>query len=110
MWAAVSATMDERKQETALLRALGSSRSRLLGSLSIEFSMLGGLAGVMAVAGSEVLLMSIQYWVLDMPLQVHFGLWLWGTLGSMVLIGGLGVLSCRRVITTPPGLILREVG
>jgi len=110
MWAAVSATMDERKQETALLRALGSSRNRLLGSLWIEFSLLGGLAGVMAVCGAEVLLLSIQYWVLDMPLQVHFGLWLWGTLGAMLLIGGLGVISCRRVITTSPGLILREVG
>jgi len=110
MWAAVSATMDERKQETALLRALGSSRSRLLGSLWIEFSLLGGLAGVMAVCGAEVLLLSIQYWVLDMPLQAHLGLWLWGTLGAMLLIGGLGVISCRRVITTSPGLILREVG
>jgi putative ABC transport system permease protein len=109
MWAAVSATMDERKQETALLRALGSSRRRLLGSLWIEFSLLGGLAGVMAVFGAEVLLLSIQHWVLDMPLQVHVGLWLWGTLGAMLLIGGLGVLSCRRVITTSPGRILREV-
>lgn len=110
MWAAVSATMDERKQETALLRALGSSRKRLLGSLWIEFSLLGGLAGIMAVFGAEVLLLSIQYWVLDMPLQAHFGLWFWGTLGAMLLIGTLGVFACRRVITTPPGLILREVG
>tara|TARA_B100000446_G_scaffold125573_2_gene117549 strand:+ start:20693 stop:23179 length:2487 start_codon:yes stop_codon:yes gene_type:complete len=110
MWAAVSATMDERKQETALLRALGSPRKRLLGSLLIEFSLLGGLAGVMAVIGAEVLLLSIQYWVLDMPLQLHVALWVWGTLGAMVLIGALGVFSCRRVVTTPPGLILREVG
>ncbi len=110
MWAAVSATMDERKQETALLRALGSSRKRLLGSLWIEFSLLGGLAGVMAVVGAEVLLLSIQHWVLDMPLQVHFSLWIFGTLGAMLLIGTLGVWACRRVITTPPGLILREVG
>ncbi len=110
MWAAVSATMDERKQETALLRALGSSRKRLLGSLWIEFSLLGGLAGLMAVFGAEVLLLSIQHWVLDMPLQAHFGLWVFGTFGAMLLIGTLGVFACRRVITTPPGLILREVG
>ncbi|MGH1371068.1 MAG: ABC transporter permease [Cellvibrionaceae bacterium] len=110
MWAAVSATMDERKQETALLRALGSSRKRLLGSLWIEFSLLGGLAGVMAVFGAEVLLLSIQHWVLDMPLQAHFGLWVLGTLGAMLMIGTLGVFACRRVITTPPGLILREIG
>lgn len=110
MWAAVSATMDERKQETALLRALGSSRSRLLGSLWIEFSLLGLLSGLMAAVGAQVLLLSIQYWVLDMPLQLQWSIWVWGVFGSSILIGALGVFSCRRVVTTPPGLILRELG
>ena len=110
MWAAVTASMDERMQETALLRALGSSRGRLLGSLWIEFSLLGFLAGVMAVVGTEVLLLSMQKWVLKMPLTLHWDIWLLGIGGSTLVIGGMGVLSCRKVLTTPPGLILREVG
>lgn len=109
MWAAVSASMDERVQETALLRALGSSRNRLLGSLWIEFSLLGLLAGIMAAVGTEVLLLSMQKWVLNMQLTIHWELWLIGIAGSSLMIGAMGVVSCRRVITTPPGLILREV-
>jgi len=110
MWAAVTASMDERMQETALLRALGCARGRLLGSLWIEFSLLGFLSGVMAVCGTEVLLLSMQKWVLDMPLALHWDIWVFGVAGSTLVIGGMGVLSCRRVLTTPPGLILREVG
>ncbi len=110
MWAAVSASMGERMQEAALLRALGSSRRRLLGSLWIEFSLLGLFSGVMAVFGSEILLLSIQYWVLDIPMSLHWNIWFWGIVGAALLIGALGVFSCRRVVSTPPGLILRELG
>lgn len=109
MWAAVNASMDQRLQEAALMRALGSPRKRLLGSLWVEFSMLGFLAGVMAVVGAETLVMSMQKWMLDMPVSLHWELWLMGILGSTLVIGGFGVLACRRVITTPPGLILREI-
>lgn len=110
MWAAVSASMDERMQEAALLRALGSSRHRLLGSLWIEFSLLGLFAGIMAATGAEILLLSIQYWVLDIPLSAHWEIWLWGTLGSAWLVGTLGVIACRKVVNTPPGLMLRALG
>jgi putative ABC transport system permease protein len=45
--AAVNASMDRRLHETSLLRALGSGRGLIVGSLWIEFSGLGLLAGVM---------------------------------------------------------------
>ncbi|WP_439133362.1 ABC transporter permease [Pseudomaricurvus sp.] len=109
MWAAVGSSMDDRMQEAALLRALGSSRHRLLGSLWVEFALLGLFSGIMAAAGSEILLLSIQYWVLDMPLSFHWGIWVWGILGSSLLVGTLGVISCRKVVSTPPGLMLREL-
>ncbi|GAB3099197.1 FtsX-like permease family protein [Aestuariicella hydrocarbonica] len=109
MWAAVSASMESRMQEAALLRALGSSRQRLLGSLWIEFSLLGFFSGVMAAVGAEILLLSIQYWVLDIPLRFHWQVWLLGIAGSALLIGLLGVISCRKVIHTPPGRMLREI-
>lgn len=108
MWASVLASMDERQQETVLLRALGSSRKRLLGSLWIEFSILGVGAGVMAVAGSEVLLLTLQSQVLAMSIEPHWYLWLFGILGGGLSIGAMGVVACRRVITVPPGQVLRQ--
>ena len=108
MWAAVSASMDERKQETGLLRALGCTRNRLLGALFLEFSLLGFCAGVMAAVGSEALLMSIQRWMFEMPLSLHPQAWLWGVSSATLLIGVMGVVACRKVVTTPPGITLRE--
>ncbi|GAA5315321.1 MAG: ABC transporter permease [Candidatus Pelagadaptatus aseana] len=110
MWAAVVASMDERRQETVLLRALGCSRNRLLGSLWVEFCVLGVCAGLMAVLGSEVLLLSLQSGVLDMELSAHWYLWPIGILGGGLAIALMGIFACRQVVTVPPGQVLRELG
>jgi len=107
--AAVNASMENRLQEAGLLRALGSRRSLVLGSVWTEFSILGFLAGLLAVFGSEVLLIGLQIWVLDVPVQPHLHLWVLGTLIGTVVIGALGVLSCRHVVTAAPAVVLREI-
>ena len=107
--AAVNASMETRLQESGLLRALGSRRQLVLGSVWTEFSVLGMFAGVLAVLGSEVLLMGLQRWVLEVPMRPHFEVWLVGVLVGTLVIGTLGVISCRRVVTAPPGTVLREI-
>jgi putative ABC transport system permease protein len=106
--AAVHASIDERQGEAGLLRALGSGRRLILGSLWVEFSILGGISGLLAVAGGEALLIGLQAWVLEMPLSFHYGLWIAGPLLGALLIGLVGVLSCYRVVNTPPAVVLRE--
>jgi putative ABC transport system permease protein len=108
--AAVTSSIDTRKQEVGLLRALGSPRSRMLGSVWLEFSLLGLLAGVIAVLGAEVLLASLQHWVLETPIKPHPVAWVVGPLLSAGLIGLLGVASCRSAVNTPPAVVLREAG
>lgn len=107
--AAVNASMGSRMQEAGLLRALGSRRSLILGSTWLEFSVLGLIAGLIAVLGSEILLLSVQRWVLDAPLKPHYHLWLIGSVTGALVIGILGVWSCRRVVTVAPATVLREV-
>ncbi len=106
--AAVNASMDSRRQEAGILRAMGSSRKLVMGSLLVEFSVLGLFAGLLAVAGAEVLLLGLQRWVLDTPLSPHYILWLVSPLIGAVLIGGLGVWSCRKVVTVAPAVVLRD--
>ncbi len=106
--AAVHASIDERQNEAGLLRALGSGRRLILGSLWLEFSILGGISGLLAVAGGEALLIGLQAWVLEMPLSFHYGLWIAGPLLGALLIGLVGVMSCYRVVNTPPAVVLRE--
>jgi len=107
--AAVNSSMETRLQESGLLRALGSRRRLVLGSVWTEFSALGFFASILAVLCSEVLLMGIQRWVLETPMRPHWKVWLVGILVGTLVIGLLGVISCRRVVTAPPGTVLREI-
>lgn len=108
--AAVTSSIDSRKQEAGLLRALGSPRKLILGSVWAEFSILGFLSGLIGVIGAEVLLWNLQYWVLDTPIRAHYLFWLLGPLLGMVIVGCLGAISCRSVVTTPPAVVLRDAG
>lgn len=108
LFAAVMSSIDSRKQEAGLLRALGSSRYLMLGSVFAEFMILGVLAGVIAIVGAEVLLFSLQKFVLQTPIQPHYLFWILSPILSAAFISALGVLCCRRVVTTPPAVVLRE--
>ncbi len=108
LFAAVMSSIDSRKQEAGLLRALGSSRQLILGSVWVEFFVLGLLAGVIATIGAETLLFAMQKFVFKNPIQPHFIYWLLVPFGSAVFISTLGVLCCRPVVTTPPMVVLRE--
>lgn len=106
--AAVTSSIDSRKQESGLLRALGGPRRLMIGSVWVEFSLLGGLSGIIAVMGAEILLVSLQYWVLETPVRPHYLFWLIGPLAGALLVGALGAFSCRSVVNTPPAVVLRE--
>jgi putative ABC transport system permease protein len=106
--AAVHAGIDERMGEVGLMRALGSSRRLLMGSLWLEFSALGAMSGILAAVASEALLMGLQHWVLDIPLSLHYELWLAGPVLGALLIGFGGVVSSFRVINTAPMVVIRE--
>jgi putative ABC transport system permease protein len=105
---AVMSSIDSRQQEAGLLRALGSPRKLILGSVFAEFLILGLLAGTIAILGAEVLLLSLQKFVLRTPIQPHYLYWLVAPIGSATLISLLGFICCRRVVTTPPAVVLRE--
>jgi putative ABC transport system permease protein len=108
LFAAVLSSIDSRKQEAGLLRALGSSRQLILGSVLVEFLVLGLLAGVIATISAESLLFAMQTFIFKNPIQPHFIYWLIAPVGSALFISALGVLCCRPVMTTPPMVVLRE--
>ena len=107
--AGVQASVDIRLRESALLRALGAKKSLLLGALLIEFSTLGAFAGLLAVLGAEMAAWALQTQALDLTYQASPWLWPWSILAGVILIGGLGVLSCRKAVVVPPLVVLREL-
>ena len=55
LFAAVQSTIDERRFESAMLRALGVRRRTVLSGVLTEFAALGFAAGVLASAGASIL-------------------------------------------------------
>ncbi|WP_320415553.1 ABC transporter permease [Candidatus Litorirhabdus singularis] len=107
--AGVQASVDARLLESAILRALGAPRKLILGSLVIEFGVLGLFAGSLATLAAELSVYILQTQALDMSYQPSPLLWFLGPLVGITLIGGLGVWNCRRVISSPPLTVLREL-
>ncbi|RLQ23023.1 FtsX-like permease family protein [Seongchinamella sediminis] len=107
--AGVQASVDARMHESSILRALGARRQLILGGLLIEFATLGLFAGVLATVAAELSVAILQLFVLDMNYSLSPWLWPLGLLVGTVLIAGLGVYSCRRVVSSPPVVLLREI-
>lgn len=106
--AAVMGSIAARKQQAGLLRALGSPRRLIVGSICAEFAILGFLAGLIAIIGAEILLISLQTFVLKTPIQPHYIFWLISPLSGAIFVSALGYICCRHTVTTPPAVVLRE--
>jgi putative ABC transport system permease protein len=109
MFAAVSLSMSERLQESAILRTLGSSRRLILGIQWVEFSLLGLMAGLLAAIGAEAAVALLQRFMFDLPFSWHPWLWLVGPLAGGLLVGVLGVSYSRKAVTQPPLQVLSSL-
>ena len=109
MFAAVSLSMAERLQESAILRTLGSSRRLILGIQLVEFSVLGLMAGLLAAMGAEVAVALLQRFMFDLPFALHPWLWLVGPLAGAVLVGTLGLGYSRKAVVQPPLEVLKSL-
>jgi putative ABC transport system permease protein len=107
--AGVQSSVDSRLFEGAILRALGASRGLILGGVVIEFAALGLFAGLLATVAAEIAVFVLQTRALEMQYSMHPEIWLLGPAAAVLLIGALGVWNCRRVVSSPPLLVLREL-
>jgi len=107
--AGVQASVDARMHESSILRALGARRRLVLGGLWIEFAALGLFAGLLATVGAELSVYILQAQVMGMAYAPSPWMWPLGIGGGAALIAALGVFSCRRVVSSPPLAVLREL-
>ncbi len=104
----VRASMDERLGVSALLRALGASRRRLMGSMAVEFAAIGIVAGLLATIAAELAFALLQRYMLEIELRWHPWLWLLGPLAGTALVTAFGLLSSWRVVRVSPLSLLRD--
>jgi putative ABC transport system permease protein len=109
LYAAIQATQDERRHESAVLRTLGASRGLILRSLVAEFALLGLLAGLLAALAATVLGWVLAEHVFNLPYRLNPLVWLAGALTGLLGIGAAGLWGTRSVVKRPPLRTLREV-
>jgi putative ABC transport system permease protein len=107
--ATVQSGMSDRFRESSILRTLGAPAKLVLGSITIEFLLLGLIAGLLAAAGAELTTWMLQERVFRAEWRWHPMLWLLGPLVSGVLIMLIGTLTSRKAVTTPPVEVLRSL-
>lgn len=106
LYAALLSTQDERSHEAAILRTLGAD-SRYLRNLHLsEFAVLGGLSGLFAAAGAELLGWVLARFVLDIPYQTGSSIWFIGAGGGVAVVMAAGWLATRKLALRPPLRIL----
>jgi putative ABC transport system permease protein len=107
LWAAVQATRDERRYESAMLRTFGASRRRVLGGVASEFLAIGLLAGVLAASGATLAGYLLAENLFDLEYRFSPELWLAGPLLGMLFVGLRGLAATWRVVTRAPLNVLR---
>ena len=105
--ASIRAGWDARMAEHALVRTLGGTRGLIAGSLAAEFVALGAFSGLVAVVGAELTVALLQWQVFELPAAAHPWLWLLGPLVGAVLIFTVGMTGARRLVSSPPLMVLR---
>ncbi|NRB39620.1 MAG: FtsX-like permease family protein [Pseudomonadales bacterium] len=108
MFATVQISLDSRKKENTVIRALGGTKKLIIGSLITEFMLLGLLAGILATFAAELVLLALQKWLMDLPLQLHPELWYLAPLLGLSIVGSAGFLAARKVTAVVPMQLLRE--
>ena len=109
LYAAIQATQDERRFESAVLRTLGARRAVVRESLLAEFATLGLLAGVLAAAAATVLSFVLAVQVFDFPYRWNPWVWLLGAVAGVLGVGLAGLFGARSALSQPPWRALREL-
>jgi putative ABC transport system permease protein len=107
--AQVQASMDERRQEIAILRTLGAKGGLIRKSVIFEFVIIGTVAGFMAALANELSLYLLQTNVFQMEASLHLEYWAVAPTVGAVVVGILGAFGCWRLLTLNTGQMLRKM-
>jgi putative ABC transport system permease protein len=107
--AALHSSLDERLQQGAVLRTLGAKRQQLQLMQWYEFLLMGALAGIIAVAGAEIICWMLYQRLFEIEYPWHLSYWFWLPALSAILIATLASRNLKSVIKQPPLVILRKL-
>ena len=103
--AQVQSSREERRHEIAILRVLGAQRAMVVGSVLVEFALLGALAGVLgssAAAGAGAWLAH----TLDLHYRFDVLIWGAGIVGATLIAALAAYVATRPILRVPPHSLL----
>lgn len=110
LFAAVQSTIDERRFESAMLRALGARRRIVFSGVMAEFAALGAAAGILASAGASILAAIVAVRLFELPYEFNPLLWLAGIGAGIFVVCASGFVAARGAVNAPPVDVLRAAG
>jgi putative ABC transport system permease protein len=108
LFAAVQSTMDERRFESAMLRALGARRRTVFAGVMAEFAALGAAAGVLASAGASALAYLVATQLFELPYEFSPAIWLAGVSAGVLIVCLSGYFAARGAVNARPADVLRS--
>jgi putative ABC transport system permease protein len=110
LFAAVQSTIDERRFESAMLRALGARKRVVFAGVLTEFAALGAASGLLASAGASILAAVLATELFNLPYTFNPMLWVIGTTAGIVVVSISGFFAARGAINAAPVDVLRAAG
>ena len=107
LFAAVQSTIDERRFESAMLRALGAQKRIVFSGVMAEFAALGAAAGILASAGASILAAIVAENLFNLPYTFNPMLWVAGMTAGIVVVCASGLFAARGAINSAPVDVLR---
>ena len=109
LFAAVQSTIDERRFESAMLRALGARRRTVFAGVMAEFAALGAAAGILASAGASVLAFVVSEKLFELPYEFNPVIWVAGVAAGVLVVCISGFFAARGAVNAAPVDVLRGV-
>ena len=103
----IASTRFRRMQEAVVLKTLGATRMRIVRIFSVEFSVLGLLAGIVGVIFAN-LLTRILLHRLEADFVIQWGATAIALVGTSVLATATGWLASYRILGLRPLEVLRD--
>ncbi len=103
----IAATRFRRTREVAILKSLGALRKHIVSALTVEFLVLGGVAGTIGVLVASVLTRILLH-KLEVPFHPQWLASLLAIVGTALLAVGTGWLTSYRILQLKPLEVLRE--
>jgi putative ABC transport system permease protein len=103
----IASTRFRRMREAVVLKTLGATRMRIVRTFSVEFSVLGLLAGSVGVVFANLLTRVLLH-KLEVGFRIEWGATLIALIGTAILATATGWIASYRILGLRPLEVLRE--